>query len=213
MIGDTCVILCGGKSSRMGSNKTLLPFGSYRLISYQVIKLSNIFSNIAISLKENNKNEILDILYADILKYNANHFKINMESIQIVTEDLTYFSPLFGILNCFNKLSHSRLFFIPIDYPFITLHTIDMLVNNIDNCDIVYAKDSIKLHPLVGIWKANIKYKIMEYLESNNFRIIDFLSLCNTISIYFDTCEFINLNMQQDYKNALKILKDGHGTE
>lgn len=200
MIKKTCVVLCGGKSSRMGSNKSILPFGTNRLITYQITKLSQIFSNVAISLKENKKDEILRILYDDISK---NNIKINTQSIQIITEDLEYFSPLFGILNCFNTLDINEIFFIPIDYPFIRIHTINTLINNSNTHDVIYAKDSNKMHPLIGIWKRDIKDKIAQSLRNNEFKILDFLSSCNTKSIYFSTDEFMNLNTKQDYENAI----------
>ncbi|RDU57604.1 NTP transferase domain-containing protein [Helicobacter sp. MIT 99-5507] len=205
MIKKTCVVLCGGKSSRMGSNKSILPFGTNRLITYQITKLSQIFSNVAISLKENKKDEILRILYDDISK---NNIKINTQSIQIITEDLEYFSPLFGILNCFNTLDINEIFFIPIDYPFIRIHTINTLINNSNTHDVIYAKDSNKMHPLIGIWKRDIKDKIAQSLRNNEFKILDFLSSCNTKSIYFSTDEFMNLNTKQDYENAIKILRE-----
>ena len=202
MFDKTCVILCGGKSSRMESNKTILPFGSHLLITYQITKLSMIFTNIAIALKENKKDEILRILY---------NKKINLKNIQIITEDLSYFSPLFGILNCFDRLSLSEIFFIPVDYPFIKESTIDTLLKNNDECDIIYAKDSHKLHPLIGIWKKSTKDKIIKSLKNNQFKILDFLSLCSTKAISFQSDEFINLNTKQDYKNALKILREKYG--
>ncbi len=213
MIKDTCVVLCGGKSSRMGFNKVILPFGDYRLITYQTIKLSQIFSNIVISLKESKKDEIFNILYDDISKYNAKNPAINTESIQIVTEDLRHFSPLFGILNCFEQLHHSSLFFIPIDCPFIKFNTISTIIDHSENYDVIYARDSVKLHPLIGVWKSDIKDKIAKSLEKNQFKIIDFLSLCDTKSICFDAYEFINLNTKQDYRNAIEILKESYGTE
>lgn len=203
-----CVILCGGKSSRMKSNKAILPFGDYKLISHQVIKLSKIFSHLAISLKESKKDEILDMLRIDIEKYNANNPPIDLESIDIIIEDSTYFSPLFGILNCFDTLEMGKIFVIPIDCPFVRFKTMSVLSNNSNNYDVIYAKDSTQIHPLIGIWKANIKDKIAISLKENKFKILDFLSSCDTKSIYFDANEFINLNTKQDYKNALKILKE-----
>jgi molybdopterin-guanine dinucleotide biosynthesis protein A len=39
-----CVIFAGGKSSRMGEDKSLLPFGTFSsLAEYQYNRLSNIF--------------------------------------------------------------------------------------------------------------------------------------------------------------------------
>lgn len=47
-----CVILCGGKSSRMGEDKALLPFASSNsLTQYQYDRLESYFKNIYISSK------------------------------------------------------------------------------------------------------------------------------------------------------------------
>ena len=57
---QTCVILAGGKSSRMGQDKTLLPFGGFETLThYQASKFSKVFDEVFIS----SKNQIDRILY------------------------------------------------------------------------------------------------------------------------------------------------------
>ncbi|NCB12260.1 MAG: molybdenum cofactor guanylyltransferase, partial [Erysipelotrichia bacterium] len=52
MIDMPCVILCGGKSSRMKEDKTLLPFfNSNSLAQFQYDRLKLHFQNIYISSK------------------------------------------------------------------------------------------------------------------------------------------------------------------
>ena len=49
---QTCVILAGGKSSRMGQDKTLLPFGGFETLThYQVAKFSKVFDEVFVSSK------------------------------------------------------------------------------------------------------------------------------------------------------------------
>jgi molybdopterin-guanine dinucleotide biosynthesis protein A len=48
------VIFAGGKSSRMGQDKALLPFGGYNTLSeFQQVRLSKLFKKVYISAKEN----------------------------------------------------------------------------------------------------------------------------------------------------------------
>lgn len=47
-----CVILCGGKSSRMGEDKSKLIFKNQTLTQFQVEKFSKIFKNVYVSAKE-----------------------------------------------------------------------------------------------------------------------------------------------------------------
>jgi len=58
VIDIPCVIFAGGKSSRMGEDKSLLPFSSFKtLTEFQLSRLSKIFKNVYISTKEKNKFE------------------------------------------------------------------------------------------------------------------------------------------------------------
>ena len=51
-----CVILAGGKSSRMGEDKSLLPFPPYKTLThYQYQRLNKIFKNVYISSKDSSK--------------------------------------------------------------------------------------------------------------------------------------------------------------
>jgi len=51
-----CVIFAGGKSSRMGEDKSLLPFGSFStLTEFQLNRLQKMFKNIYISCKKSSK--------------------------------------------------------------------------------------------------------------------------------------------------------------
>ena len=51
-----CVIFAGGKSSRMGEDKALLPFGKFPTLSeFQLHRLNQIFKNVYISCKDRSK--------------------------------------------------------------------------------------------------------------------------------------------------------------
>ena len=55
-----CVILCGGKSSRMGVDKCFLNFKGQSLVSFQFSKMSELFSEVFISCKADKFGASLD---------------------------------------------------------------------------------------------------------------------------------------------------------
>ena len=93
MIDIPCVIFAGGKSSRMGEDKALLPFGDFpTLTQFQLNKLQKIFNNVYISCKDSSK--------FDFLKENEDAKFIE----DVKTEDT--FAPTTGFIAIFEKLKN-----------------------------------------------------------------------------------------------------------
>lgn len=192
-----CVILCGGKSSRMGENKIFLPFLETKLIIYQYKKLLKNFQNIFLS----SKNIYLDSIIETFKKEN-----INIENKILIENDEIY-SPLFGIKNAFEILKKENIFFISCDSPFIESRVIESIFNNVEGYEITCVRDKNKIHPLIASWNINLKSKIELAIKENNFRIQNLLKNAKSKVLYFDF-EFLNINTREDYKKALLLLKE-----
>ena len=97
------VIVAGGKSSRMGQDKSLLPFGTYRtLAEYQHVKLSKLFNKVYISTKED---------------------KFDFECL-VVKDIFQVSSPLVGLISIFETLQTDEVFIISaVSYTHLTLPT------------------------------------------------------------------------------------------
>jgi len=184
-----CVILSGGKSSRMGEDKSLLPFGNFdTLIEYQYNKLSKIFSNIYISSK--------------IDKFNF----INKSNL-ILDNDKNISSPMIALQSIFHKISTDKIFIITVDTPLVETSTIENLINNSKDYDITIAIDETKQHNLCGIFNHTIS-NLVDDLISKNIHKINYLikQTNNYKEIYFNNnSQFINLNTKEDYNQAIKI--------
>ncbi|PAF52402.1 molybdenum cofactor guanylyltransferase MobA [Helicobacter sp. 13S00477-4] len=187
-----CVILAGGKSSRMGRNKALLPFGNEEsLIKYQYQKMSHIFKNVFISTKDKSDFDI------------KAHFLYEKDKI---------FSPLIGIENAFKNSKSEQIFFITTDTPFVKICSIEVLCYFEKKCDIVCACTSGKSHYLIGLWDRSSVSFVTKALENHLYKIGDLVKVMDIGYVYFeDEDEFFNLNTPQDYIKALDLLKEKNG--
>lgn len=204
---EFCVVLSGGKSSRMHTNKALLPFCNYNLITYQFIKLSKIFKKVFISLKDSQKNIIFNAVNNDLVNYNSKNPPLKFDLSNLIIEENDIFTPLIGILNSFNVINAEKMFFISCDCPLVSLKTIQILIRNSKFYDVTYAKDSNKHHPLVGVWSIETEKIINSAILSKKFKIMYLLECFITKSIFFDKFEFLNLNTKSEYQLALKSLE------
>ncbi|MEA3553808.1 MAG: molybdenum cofactor guanylyltransferase MobA [Campylobacterota bacterium] len=184
-----CVILSGGKSSRMGEDKSLLCFkNSKTLIQYQYEKLSKIFTNVYISTK------------IDKFNFNAN---------LILDTNKTIFSPMIALQSIFNKLSEEKIFIITVDTPLVLESTINKLIDSSNNFDVTIAANSDKQHNLCGVFNKSLINNI-DNLINNDIHKINYLikQTNNYKEVCFDNQEqFINLNTIEDYKKAIIISK------
>jgi len=107
-----CIILAGGKSSRMGVDKSLLPFGEFStLTEFQYEKLKQIFQTVYISTKNKKKFNF----QADFIE---DEFSSNI------------FAPTIAIKTIFQKLKDiDEFFLIAVDTPFLTFNSIKKLID------------------------------------------------------------------------------------
>ncbi len=190
MIDIPCVIFAGGKSSRMGEDKALLPFGEFKtLTEFQLSRLSKIFSHVYISCKDKSK-----------FDFQANFLEDDKTS--------NVFAPTAGFVSAFKELDADRFFAISVDSPFINFDVIQKLFNaDNSNNDATIAKTQHGIQPLSGIYHRSLEVKFHEMQENENHKLGFLLKNSRTEYVeYVDNQTFLNLNKPEDYKEALKLL-------
>lgn len=177
-----CVILCGGKSSRMGEDKALLPLSSYDSLSlYQYEKLNPYFKKVYISSK------------TDKFNFNAN----------LILDKGSIFSPVVALKTIFESLNNEkRIFIITVDTPFVKIDTMKKIIDNSSNYDITVAQTE-KTHNLCGVFSTSCLSIIDEMLNNDIHKVGYLLNKCNTKIVQFnDEDEFLNLNDKPEYEKA-----------
>lgn len=185
-----CVIFAGGKSSRMGSDKSLLAFGNFdTLTQFQLDRLQRIFNRVYISTKDKDK--------------------FNFQADFIIDEG-EEFAPTAGFVSVFNTIKGDRFFAISVDTPFIDFNIIKKLIDSdSDKLDAIIAKSPNGTHPLCGIYHRSLADDFKEMLKNSDHRLGKLLSSKNTVFIEFDSDEpFFNLNHFSEYEKAKEIVVD-----
>ena len=183
-----CVILSGGKSSRMGEDKSLLPFSSSSsLIEFQYRRLEPYFNNIFISAK----NDKFDFLQD--------------KSKLIIDKNQDIYSPILALQTILEKFD--KVFIIPVDTPFLTYQTINKLIHESNTFDITIAQTPLKTHNLCGIFSKEILAFIKNMLKDDIHRINYLIKNSKSQIInFYNEDEFLNLNDKLEYKKALQII-------
>ncbi len=189
----TCVILSGGKSSRMGEDKSLLPFSSSKtLIEYQYQRLKPYFKDIYIS----SKTDKFDFIEKDFL---------------ILDENKETFSPILALEAIFNKFQNQKIFIITVDTPFISIETINNLINQSLDVDICIGETEEKTHNLCGIFSSNIN-NFVENMIRNDIHKIFYLIKNSSYKIirFNNNDEFININNRNEYTKSINIINNSN---
>ena len=179
------VIIAGGKSSRMGEDKALLPFGKYQTMTeFQYRKLSLTFQDVYISSKTD---------------------KFDFECT-VIKDTHKEYSPLIAILSIFETLEVDEVFILSVDAPFVDKEVIETIFKSRnDKSDIVVAKSPSGIQPLCGYYKKSMLPLAYAQLEKENHKLLDLLALVHTQFVEFEDDEpFTNLNHPQEYREALK---------
>ena len=186
----SCVIFAGGKSSRMGQNKSLLPFGGYpSLAEYQHARLAPLFRRTYISAKERDKFDFDADIIPDIVETGI-------------------FAPTAGFVSALEHLDDERFFVISVDTPFVSAEQVEALLENDSNeLDAVIARTDSGSHPMCGIYHRSLLASFRRMLQEDNHRLGQLLKQANTRFVSFDDETFFaNLNHPHEYEAALKRL-------
>jgi len=182
------VIFAGGKSSRMGKDKSLLPFKDFpTLTQFQHHKLSQIFNKVYISTK-------ID--------------KFNFEC-SIIKDNSPISSPLVGIISVLETIKSDKVFILSVDAPFVEEQTIKkLLTSSYLDKDALISSSPQGVQPLCGIYNKSILKLAKKQLSNNNHKLNFLLKQANTQYIEFnDEKVFMNLNYFEEYEKALSLLK------
>ena len=188
---SSAVILAGGRSSRMGSPKALLPISGTPLILHIV--------------------RALEPLFADIVVVVAPDQELPALPAKVVRDEVAYQGPLGGLYYGLSAARTGISFVLSCDVFFINLPLISHLIDKIADFDVVVPCWQGRFQPLHAVYRSELAAHAKRLLERSEFRPVSLYGSVRTLRIqedeirHFDPegLSFLNLNTPEDYQAAL----------
>lgn len=182
------LILVGGQSIRMGSNKALLPFGQKTIIETIVDQLKNIFKDIVL-----------------IGKKTAEYDLLNMPFWEDIYPEQCAMS---GILTGLSMMKDNFGFFISCDQLFFSNNSIGSMYEKIKEYDGVILKNRNQIEPLFGFYQKNMILKMSEAYFKKEFSLKKILNELNICYLEEPNLKHMNINDPVNYQKALSIMSN-----
>ncbi|RUM63015.1 MAG: molybdenum cofactor guanylyltransferase MobA [Sulfurimonas sp.] len=189
MIAVPCVIFAGGKSSRMGEDKSGLPFGGYdSLLQYQYERLRTIFASVSVATKR-----------TKVLPFSC-------PVIEDAHSSEAVYAPTAGFVALFEALQEERVFVLSVDAPFVSRDEIGtLLAHDHEHYDATIARTIGGMHPMCGIYHRSLQGTFQTMFRAGEHRLGAMLQRVRTCFVDFEQeAAFANLNYPHEYENALQ---------
>ncbi|TLD96318.1 molybdenum cofactor guanylyltransferase MobA [Helicobacter jaachi] len=184
-IDTPCVILAGGKSSRLGADKTQVDFGNRTLSEWIFLHLQSMCEQVYMSVKQTDK-------------FNF-HAPFLIESSPI-------YAPIIGMINAFKQLDSQSLLFISVDTPFITQKTLSHIASAQN--PIAFAQSTDRAHYLISKWDKSMLDALLWAFKSKDYSLHRIVESHPHTAIEASEEECFNINTMTDYHNALKMFEN-----
>ena len=188
----TAIVLTGGKSSRMGRPKALLPFDNEPLIVHIVRALNRIF--------------------AETVVVAASGQEMPSLPATLVRDEMAYQGPVGGITYGLKAAGKKLCFVTSCDVAFLNAPLISHLMSRIPNYHVVVPYWQERLQPLHAAYRRSVLPLLEDQLERGELRPVYLFDRVPTCKIGEDEIRrfdpeglsFFNMNTPDDYERALQ---------
>ena len=196
------IILCGGLSSRMGSDKAFLPFGRSSLLNYQVDRFRPYFDRIYLSVPANKERPI---------DYTARC------GCPVIEDLASKLGPIGGLYSCLTEAKEDVLFFHSVDAPFTDPALAARIADTLEAEPAMYAMTILEpgrnsIQPTFAAYTKDCLPYIKELIAQETYKLrMLYRQLGENVHyrVYDHFCraeQFFNMNDPQAYYYALRQL-------
>jgi len=187
----TAIILAGGRSSRMGADKSLLSVDGQPIIETICERLAGRFDQILISANEPEKLAFL--------------------GLEVVPDRIPGQGPLMGIASALEASSSELNFVVACDIPRIHIGFVEEMLAEAERSGadvVVPTTGSEEYEPLFAVYRKSALESINKVLASGGRRISDIFAQCRVKYVRLTDTEWLrNLNTPAEYEEFRKGLR------
>jgi len=184
----TGIVLAGGRSSRMGSDKSLMVLNGKTLVEYAIDTLKPLCNKVVIS---------------------SNNFIYDFTGCEVWPDEFTERAPMIGIYSCLKRSETEINIILSCDMPLMSTKMLEHLLENSANHEItVPVHGNHFIEPLCGIYKKSSGEILKEFIEKGNFRLNECIQagshrLVQTDSnlSFYTPGLFVNMNSLEDFRS------------
>jgi len=194
----TGIVLCGGKNTRMKTNKAFLEVKGKPIIEIITEKFIKLFDEVIIVANDSAPFEYLASEAAG-------------KKVSITGDLFPGKGPLGGIYSGLMSSGQEYGFVAACDLPFINERLVAYMTENAGSYDALVIREGEKYHPLFGVYSKNCAGPIREMLERDELKISGLFLKVKTRFITASEAEkydpglnsLVNLNTREDYEAAI----------
>lgn len=181
----TAIILAGGKSKRMGTDKALLEINGTPLLEKSITLCKQVSDTILLS---SNQSEHQSFGYP------------------VIADEINNCGPIGGISSCLKKSTTEWNFVISVDAVFVETTFIQYLFSEIGNVDAIIPFSDKGNEPLIGLYNRNCLPVMAENIRNGDYKMQNLLR--SVTAKFVDASEWVkrypklfhNLNSPGDLK-------------
>ncbi len=192
-------VQAGGRSSRMGHDKALLPVAGKRLIEHVLGQVEGL---------------------SDDLFVTTNHPKplVDLE-LRLVPDDVPGQGALHGLMTALRNARHDNVLVLACDMPFLERGLIEYLLSLAGQADVIIPLVDEEFEPMLAIYRASVCLPAIERaLADGGRRMISFFNDVNVHAVETEIVDrldsarrsFFNINTPEDALKAEQLYSELH---
>ncbi len=191
----TGIILAGGKSSRMGTDKGLQNLCGRPLISYSIQVLSAFCSEIIIS----SSSDVYDLF-----------------GYKVVADKFPGIGPMGGIYSALSDSKTEKNLVLSCDLPFVSEELLHFILEKTSGYQVAVPwQGNQHYEPLCGFYSNSVKDEMRNFIQKGNYKLPDLfeeisinkLVINNRLEFYTESL-FLNVNSKHDLATAENLMRN-----